>query len=229
MLPGSTAPLRHASPCHLRLHRLPRTSDEPEWRHDLRAGEPKLARKVVCMHEEDHGLLWKHVEYRDGRSDSRRSRRLALNFVATIANYEYQFCTYFYQDGSIQYETKLTGCLSTNGLSAGEGPEPTHGTLLAPGLNAQARDFEAGKAGACLHAQGCCAVLMLTSLTGWDRCIFIVIVMDGPAGAWLQLACHARRCGQRPHIPMAQDACQTTLVSLLSSCRRGTIPPGAQP
>ena len=41
------------------------------------------------------------------------------------------------QDGSIQYEVKLTGCLSTNGLSAGEGPEPTHGTLLAPGLNAQ--------------------------------------------------------------------------------------------
>ena len=21
-------------------------------------------KKVVCMHEEDHGLLWKHVEYR---------------------------------------------------------------------------------------------------------------------------------------------------------------------
>jgi primary-amine oxidase len=32
---------------------------------------------------------------------------------------------------------KLTGCLSTNVLSAGEGPMPTHGTLLAPGLNAQ--------------------------------------------------------------------------------------------
>ena len=130
---------------------------------DLRAGEPKLARKVVCMHEEDHGLLWKHVEYRDGRSDSRRSRRLNLNFVATIANYEYQFCTYFYQDGSIQYETKLTGCLSTNGLSAGEGPEPTHGTLLAPGLNAQVCGVEAEKDSVCLHAQGCwtaqCAVL----------------------------------------------------------------------
>ena len=32
---------------------------------------------------------------------------------------------------------KLTGCLSTNVLSPGEGPLPTHGTLLAPGLNAQ--------------------------------------------------------------------------------------------
>ena len=32
---------------------------------------------------------------------------------------------------------KLTGCLSTNLLSPGEGPNPTHGTLMAPGLNAQ--------------------------------------------------------------------------------------------
>lgn len=41
------------------------------------------------------------------------------------------------QDGQIQHEVKLTGCLSTNVLSPGEGPMPTHGTLLAPGLNAQ--------------------------------------------------------------------------------------------
>ncbi|KAK9802672.1 hypothetical protein WJX73_003875 [Symbiochloris irregularis] len=100
-------------------------------------GEPWIIKKAVCMHEEDHGLLWKHVEYRTGHSESRRSRRLVLSFIATVANYEYGFYWYFYQDGGIQYEVKLTGCLSTNGLSAGEGPEPTHGTLLAPGLNAQ--------------------------------------------------------------------------------------------
>lgn len=41
------------------------------------------------------------------------------------------------QDGRIEHEVKLTGCLSTNVLSPGEGPLPTHGTLLAPGLNAQ--------------------------------------------------------------------------------------------
>ena len=41
------------------------------------------------------------------------------------------------QDGTIQFETKLTGCLSTSGLSPGEGPLPSHGTLVAPGLNAQ--------------------------------------------------------------------------------------------
>ncbi len=57
--------------------------------------------------------------------------------TAQIANYEYGFFWYFYQDGTIEHEVKLTGCLSTNMLSEGEGPLPTHGTLLAPGLNAQ--------------------------------------------------------------------------------------------
>ena len=41
------------------------------------------------------------------------------------------------QDGSIQYEVKLTGCLSTSVLSEGEGVDPTHGTLIGPHLNAQ--------------------------------------------------------------------------------------------
>ena len=54
-----------------------------------------------------------------------------------IANYEYGFFWYFYNDGHIEHEVKLTGCLSTNLLSPGEGPNPTHGTLLHPGLNAQ--------------------------------------------------------------------------------------------
>lgn len=49
----------------------------------------------------------------------------------------YGFYWYFYNDGHIEHEVKLTGCLSTNLLSPGEGLNPTHGTLMAPGLNAQ--------------------------------------------------------------------------------------------
>lgn len=30
------------------------------------SGEPVLLKNAVCMHEEDVGLLWKHVEYRCG-------------------------------------------------------------------------------------------------------------------------------------------------------------------
>ena len=46
-----------------------------------------LVKKAVCMHEEDAGMAWKHVEYRTGHSEVRRMRRLVVSFVATIANY----------------------------------------------------------------------------------------------------------------------------------------------
>ena len=50
----------------------------------MHAGEPMLIEKAVCMHEEDAGLLWKHVEYRTNHSEVRRSRRLVLSFIATV-------------------------------------------------------------------------------------------------------------------------------------------------
>eukprot|EP00188_Purpureofilum_apyrenoidigerum_P006075 Plantae.Rhodophyta-Purpureofilum_apyrenoidigerum.ctg8779.p1 GENE.Plantae.Rhodophyta-Purpureofilum_apyrenoidigerum.ctg8779~~Plantae.Rhodophyta-Purpureofilum_apyrenoidigerum.ctg8779.p1 ORF type:complete len:649 (+),score=102.63 Plantae.Rhodophyta-Purpureofilum_apyrenoidigerum.ctg8779:157-2103(+) len=100
------------------------------------AGAPKAMKNVVCMHEEDYGLLWKHVEYRNGHSEARRSRRLVLSFIATVVNYEYLFYWYFMQDGTIEYEIKLSGELSTNVLSRGE-DAPEYGVLVAPGVNAQ--------------------------------------------------------------------------------------------
>ena len=77
------------------------------------AGEPFVMKKVVCLHEEDHGLLWKHVEYRTGHSESRRSRRLVLSFVATIANYEYMLNWYFYQVGT---QTLAVSCAVSRGV-----------------------------------------------------------------------------------------------------------------
>jgi Cu2+-containing amine oxidase len=38
-------------------------------------------RKAICMHEEDYGLLWKHLDYRSGHVESRRSRRLVISFM----------------------------------------------------------------------------------------------------------------------------------------------------
>mmetsp|Transcript_71430 Transcript_71430/g.225594 ORF Transcript_71430/g.225594 Transcript_71430/m.225594 type:complete len:376 (+) Transcript_71430:194-1321(+) len=99
-------------------------------------GEPYTIKKAICMHEEDAGLLWKHVEYRTGHNEARRSRKLVLSSIATVVNYEYLFYWSFGQDGSIDFEIKLTGELSTNLLSAGEAA-PAHGTIVAPGVNAQ--------------------------------------------------------------------------------------------
>ena len=108
------------------------------------AGEPVVIKNAVCMHEEDVGLLWKHLDYRSGQAQSRRARRLVLSFIMTAINYEYAFYWYFGLDGSISHEVKLTGLLSTSPpapdeLAAGgpAGSAPTHGILVSRGVNAQ--------------------------------------------------------------------------------------------
>ena len=47
------------------------------------------------------------------------SRRLVVSFISTVGNYEYGFYWYFYMDGSIQLEVKLTGIMSTKALADG--------------------------------------------------------------------------------------------------------------
>ena len=97
-------------------------------------GEVVHMPNVVCMHEEDYGILWKHVDWRSNHTEVRRSRRLVVSFIATVGNYEYGFFWYFYQDGTIQYEIKLTGIMHTAALPAGETRK--YGTMIAPGLYA---------------------------------------------------------------------------------------------
>ncbi|MGE5195080.1 MAG: primary-amine oxidase [Deltaproteobacteria bacterium] len=97
-------------------------------------GKPVTIKNAVCLHEEDVGLLWKHTDWRTGQSETRRSRRLAVSFVATVGNYEYGFFWYLYQDGTIQCEVKLTGIMHTTAVAPGE--KPAFGNLVAPQLNA---------------------------------------------------------------------------------------------
>ena len=100
---------------------------------DSRGGSIAI-KNAICLHEEDVGLLWKHTDWRTNESESRRLRRLAVSFIATVGNYEYGFLWYFYQDGSIQSEVKLTGIMNTTSLSKGEAAE--FGVEIAPQLNA---------------------------------------------------------------------------------------------
>lgn len=95
-------------------------------------GNIAITENAICLHEEDYGILWKHTDWRREHVDVRRSRRLVLSFIATVDNYEYGFYWYFYQDGTIQYEIKLTGIL----LCAALDDTPKYGTLVAPELNA---------------------------------------------------------------------------------------------
>ncbi|WP_206885968.1 primary-amine oxidase [Alicyclobacillus mali (ex Roth et al. 2021)] len=92
-------------------------------------GEVICIPNAICIHEEDTGMLWKHTDWRTGEVEIRRGRRLVVSSISTVANYEYGFYWYFYQDGTIQYEVKLTGIVSTAGIADGE--TPRYGTVLA--------------------------------------------------------------------------------------------------
>ncbi|MEM8502929.1 MAG: primary-amine oxidase [Cyanobacteria bacterium P01_D01_bin.1] len=97
-------------------------------------GDVAKIENAICLHEEDYGILWKHMDWRTEQTEVRRSRRLVISFIATVGNYEYGFYWYFYQDGTIQYEVKLTGVVSTAAVMPGEVPK--YGTLVAPQLSA---------------------------------------------------------------------------------------------
>ena len=97
-------------------------------------GRVVTIKNAICLHEEDFGLLWKHTDWRTNQSEARRSRRLAVSMIATVGNYDYGFYWYFYQDGTIQMEVKLTGIMNTQALKPGESTR--YGTEVAPRLNA---------------------------------------------------------------------------------------------
>jgi primary-amine oxidase len=124
-------------------------------------------KNAVCMHEEDYGILWKHTDWRTDQVEVRRSRRLVLSFIATVGNYEYGFFWYFYQDGNIQYEVKLTGMMNTGALMPGITPE--YGTEVAPQLYAP-------------NHQHIFNVRMDMSIDGTNNSVYEVDVEPAPMG-----------------------------------------------
>ena len=94
--------------------------------HDT-AGKPRTIRNAICIHEEDDGVLWKHVDHVSG-AEVRRARRLVVSFHVTVANYEYLVYWRFYQDGSIECEVRATGIMVTSSFPGGR--QPPCGTLV---------------------------------------------------------------------------------------------------
>ena len=90
-------------------------------------------RNAICVHEEDFGILWKHTDIFNGSAQSRRQRRLVVSFFTTVGNYDYGFYWYFYLDGTIECEVKMTGIVFTAGHPGGDHP---YSTEVAPGLGA---------------------------------------------------------------------------------------------
>lgn len=97
------------------------------------SGRAFVNKNVICIHEEDAGVLWKHSDYRvGGRGHTVRRRRLVVSMVCTLANYEYIWNYHFYQDGSIEFEVRLTGILQVG--PGADGEESPYGTLVAPNI-----------------------------------------------------------------------------------------------
>ncbi|KAK5656599.1 hypothetical protein OQA88_4578 [Cercophora sp. LCS_1] len=96
------------------------------------SGLPLKLPNVICCHEVDDGILWKHTNTRTGNAVVARSRVLVLQTIITASNYEYIFAFHLSQDASIHYEVRATGILSTTPI-----PLDTtlpFGTVVAPGV-----------------------------------------------------------------------------------------------
>ncbi|MFT7653700.1 MAG: primary-amine oxidase [Limisphaerales bacterium] len=96
-------------------------------------GQARTIKNGICMHEEDYGILWKHHDAQSQTTEVRRSRRLVVSAIHTVGNYEYGFFWYFYLDGTIQMEIKLTGIVGVSAIESGQ-ERPEFAPLIAPNL-----------------------------------------------------------------------------------------------
>ncbi len=98
-------------------------------------GEAVEMPNVICVHEQDAGIAWKHTNYRTNRPVVVRSRELVLQTILTVSNYEYILQFVFNTAGDMTYEVRATGILSTQPLDLDltETPHP-YGTVVHPGV-----------------------------------------------------------------------------------------------
>ncbi|KAK4687181.1 primary-amine oxidase, partial [Tremellales sp. Uapishka_1] len=91
-----------------------------------------MSKGVVCIHEQDDGIGWKHTNYRTGKPSVTRSRVLVVQTIITVANYEYIFAFRFDQAAAIHLETRATGILSTAAIMPDE--LSPYGNVVSPGV-----------------------------------------------------------------------------------------------
>lgn len=98
-------------------------------------GQPEVKKNVICLHEQDNGLNWKHTNWRTGRAVSTRRRELVIQYIITLANYEYIFAFKFDQAAGITVEVRATGIVSVINIDPGK--TSAYGNVVSPGALAQ--------------------------------------------------------------------------------------------
>ncbi|KAI9739724.1 MAG: hypothetical protein M1834_006443 [Cirrosporium novae-zelandiae] len=91
---------------------------------------------VICLHEQDSGIGWKHTNYRTGRAIVARNRELVFQSIITVSNYEYILAFILNQAGELDYEVRATGILSTQPIDdeVVEAGGVNFGTVVHPGV-----------------------------------------------------------------------------------------------
>ncbi|KAK3937146.1 copper amine oxidase 1 [Diplogelasinospora grovesii] len=98
-------------------------------------GQPVDMPNVICVHEQDAGIGWKHTNYRTNRAVVVRQRELVLQTILTVSNYEYILSFIFNTAGDVTYEARATGILSTQPLDLDLTTTPhPYGTVVHPGV-----------------------------------------------------------------------------------------------
>lgn len=95
-------------------------------------GSPVKRPNVICMHEQDDGILFKHLNYRNEKAAIARQRVLILQTIATVANYEYIVEYVLDQTGGIDVKIRATGILST--MPIDDDIIVNWGTIVGPGV-----------------------------------------------------------------------------------------------
>jgi len=99
-------------------------------------GNPVLLKNVICLHEQDNGLQFKHTNYRTSATTVVRNRQLVVQMICTVANYEYIFAYIFDQAAGIELEVRATGILSTMPIDNEDGTTVPWATNVGPGVAA---------------------------------------------------------------------------------------------
>ncbi|KAF7548705.1 hypothetical protein G7Z17_g6883 [Cylindrodendrum hubeiense] len=95
-------------------------------------GEPVVMPNVICMHEVDDGIGWKHTNFRNSKSSVVRNRQLVVQCTATVANYEYILAFVLDQAANLHIDVRATGIVST--MPIRQGLQVPWGTVVAPGV-----------------------------------------------------------------------------------------------
>jgi primary-amine oxidase len=98
-------------------------------------GTSSVSKNVICLHEQDNGIGWKHTNFRTQRAVVSRSRELVVQFIITLANYEYIFAYKLDQAGGITLETRATGIVSVVNIDPGK--TSPWGNIVSGGALAQ--------------------------------------------------------------------------------------------